>query len=87
MTPKKVFDLDNAQLQFSTEERNGERCFELICIDGNRIQLSGDNDNILQRWLHALEYVIDIATQRGKVTAIRNTCRAKCVRGRADAVR
>ena len=41
--------------------------FELICIDGNRIQLSGDNDNILQRWLHALEYVIDIATQRGKV--------------------
>ena len=67
VTPKKVFDLDNAQLQLSTEERNGERCFELICIDGNRIQLSGDNDNILQRWLHALEYVIDIATQRGKV--------------------
>jgi Ca2+-binding EF-hand superfamily protein len=65
-TARQTYPLDGAQLQVPGGA-NLSNTFELHCADGHNITLSAETRTSMMNWIETLQYVIDIATQRGSV--------------------
>lgn len=63
----RVSQLDTAKASsepdIATTSRN---YFELFCFDNSTVALEADSPEIMESWIQTLEYVISVATERGK---------------------
>jgi Ca2+-binding EF-hand superfamily protein len=63
---RQTFPLDNARINI-VGGANVANAFELICLDDSNITLGADSRAVMQTWVDTLLYVIEVATDRGKV--------------------
>lgn len=66
-TPRQVYSLDGSRVAIGTDDRNSDSSFDIFCLDGTKISMSAESEEILQAWMASLEDVVEIATSRGKV--------------------
>lgn len=63
---RQTFPLDNAKLTV-VGGANVANSFELLCCDDSTITMGADNRTLMQNWVDTLQYVIEVASERGRV--------------------
>ena len=77
-TPRQKYPLDSAIIKRNQVDTDGisggpsvaiisPNYFELVCFDNSSVTLEADSSEIMESWINTLEYVISIATERGKM--------------------
>ena len=62
-TPRQVYSLEGAKLDIGVTDRS----LDVSCLDGTKLSLSAETDEVLEAWSASLKNTIDVATARGKV--------------------